>query len=381
MSFERLTGFLDDLYENQGVPSSQIVVMKDGKEVYRHSSGYRNTETKEPIKRDDLYFMWSCSKVITTMAGLQMLECGKFLAYDRVDSYLPEFADTKVMAHDDRNGTFLQPIRSPLLIRNLFTMTAGLNYDVNTPEIKAVLAEKGNEATTADIVKAIAAHPLDFQPGAHYQYSLCHDVLARLIEVVSGQRFADYVQEHIFDPIGMKNSYYHLTDDLVPRMAKQYRFDNSLNKAVDAGLYNGLVITDNYDSGGAGVISCIDDFILLAETMTHLGVAPNGNRVLSERAVNLWRTNCFDDKLLAEFSGAQITGYGYGYGVRTLIKPQVAGTLSSIGEFGWGGAAGSYIHADPEKRVSIVYFQHMLNSKEPYIHPRLRNLVYCEPEI
>ncbi|MBO4355224.1 MAG: serine hydrolase, partial [Clostridia bacterium] len=218
-------------------------------------------------------------------------------------------------------------------------------------------------------------------PGAHYQYSLCHDVLARLIEVVSGQRFSEYVQEHIFDPIGMKNSFYHLTEKTLPRMAKQYRFDNATQKAYDFGIINSHIVSDNYDSGGAGIISCLDDYILLAETMTHLGVAPNGNRVLSEAAVNLWRTNCFNERLRSEFAHAQIAGYGYGYGVRTLVCPQESGNLSSIGEFGWGGAAGAYIHADPLKRVSIVYLQHMLNNKEPIIHPRIRNLVYSEPGI
>ena len=377
MNFDALTAYIDGLYEKEGIPSSQIVIHKNGEEIYRHAAGYQDVATGEPIRRDALYFMYSCSKVVTVIAAMQQLEQGKFLMFDRVDKYLPEFADIRVASYTPTGKKVLVNPQHALRISHLFTMTGGLDYDWKAPELVATIAGHDGKPTTADVVRAIAQKPLCFHPGTHWQYSLSHDVLARLVEVWSGERFADYVQKHIFDPVGMAHSCYHLTDAIRPKMAAQYRFEKELGKAVDIGLVNGHVPGENYDSGGAGVISCIDDLILLADTMTRMGVTANGTRILSARAVDLLRTDCLDEKTRPDFCWDAMRGYGYGFGVRTMVDPKRGGSLSPVGEFGWGGAAGSYFHADPANGISIIYTQHMLNNKEAIVHPRLRNLVYA----
>ncbi len=377
MNFRKLDEYIDSLPSVVGIPSAQIAVIKDGTEIYYRSVGLMRPDCDEPLRRDAMYNMWSCSKCCTTMAALQLLERGKFLLTDKVSDYLPEFADLKVFKTDENGNKTVVKATKPMLVVHLFTMTAGLNYDKDTPEIREVLAKYGDNASTADIVAAIAKHPLDFEPGEKWQYSLCHDVLARLVEKVSGKRFCDYVKENIFDPIGMKNSYYHYTDEIKARMAANYRYDDEKKLAVrldDDCMY---IFTNNFDSGGAGVISRLDDMILFAETMTHRGLAPNGNRILSSRTVDLWRSDMLNDVTRPYYNWPQVVGYGYGLGVRTLIDPARGGTLSNVGEFGWGGAAGSYVHADPKGGVSIVYMQSMLNNKEHIVHPRLRNIVYA----
>lgn len=380
MNFQYLTKYIDNLYDLEGIPSRDIVVYLKGKEVYRHSAGWRNVEKGEPIRRDDLYFMYSASKLLTVTATMQLLERGKILLRDPVAQYLPEFADIKVKQVDDRLGTTLVKPNRTLRIWHLLTMTSGLPYNMKAPEILACMEEHNGAPSTADIIKAFAARPLNFHPGDHWMYGFSHDVLARLVEVVAGESFGAFVQKNIFDPIGMKNSYYHLTDDLVPRMAMQYKFDAAQNKAVEYGLRNEHIFGPKFESGGAGCISCVDDYILFAETLTHKGVAPNGNRILSERAIDLMRSDCLDEKTRPDFNWDAFRGYGYGFGVRTFVSPAKGGSLTSLGDFGWGGAAGAYVHADPERELSIVYIQHMLNSKEPIVHPRLRNLVYAALE-
>lgn len=380
MNFQYLTEYIDNLYDTEGIPSRDIIVYQKGKEIYRHSAGFRNVEKGEPIRRDDLYFMYSATKLLTVTATMQLLERGKILLRDPVAQYLPEFSDIKVKQVDDRLATTLVKPNRTLRIWHLLTMTSGIPYNMKAPEILACMEEHGGAPSTADIIKAYAARPLNFHPGEHWMYGFSHDVLARLVEVVAGESFASFVQKNIFDPIGMKNSYFHLTDDLVPRMAMQYKFDAAQNKAVEYGLRNEHVFGPNFESGGAGCISCVDDYILFAETLTHKGVAPNGNRILSERAIDLMRSDCLDENTRPDFNWDAFRGYGYGFGVRTFISRAKGGSLTSLGDFGWGGAAGAYVHADPERELSIVYIQHMLNSKEPIVHPRLRNLVYAALE-
>ena len=380
MNFQYLTEYIDNLYELEGIPSRDIIIYQKGKEIYRHSAGFQDLKTGEPIRRDALYFMYSASKLLTMVATMQLLERGKILLHEPVAKYLPEYKNPMVKTMDAKGNQSLVPARHTLRIWHLMTMTSGIAYNTSAPEILACMKEHDGAPTTADIIKAFAARPLNFHPGEHWMYGFSHDVLAHLVEVVAGEPFGDFVKKNIFDPIGMKNSYYHLTDELVPRMAMQYKFDATQNKALEYGLTNSHIFGPKFESGGAGCISCVDDYILFAETLTHKGVAPNGTRILSERAIDLMRSDCLNDQTRPDFNWDAFRGYGYGFGVRTLVSPAKGGTLSTLGEFGWGGAAGAYVHADPERELSIVYLQHMLNSKEPIVHPRLRNLVYAALE-
>ena len=380
MNFKHLTAYLDGLYETEGIPSSDLIVYHHGMEVYRHSAGFQDLATGEPIRRNALYFMYSASKLITVTAALQLLERGKILLNDKLSDYLPEFAEMQVQEKGENGKTLLVSARRPILVRDLFSMTSGLPYDLKAPEIMACMKEHNGAPETADVIRAFAKKPLRFHPGEHWMYGFSHDVLLRLVEVVAGEPFSQYAKKNIFDPVGMYDTYYHLTDELRPRMAAQYAFNKEKGKAEDVGLTNGHIFGPRFESGGAGTISCLGDYIRFAETLTHMGVTPTGKRILNARTVELLRTDCLDEHTRPDFNWSFMKGYGYGLGVRTLVSPVAAGTLSSVGEFGWGGAAGSYIHCDPAREISIVYTQHMLNNKEDIVHPRLRNLIYAALE-
>ena len=205
-------------------------------------------------------------------------------------------------------------------------------------------------------------------------------ILTKSLTVPTGYQYRvtciHYAKKNIFDPIGMENTYFHANEEIYARMASQYRFDKELNRAVDVGKGNPS-FGPLFESGGAGAISSTEDYGRFAETLTHMGVAPTGARILSERTVELMRSDCLTDVNRHTFDWPRFRGYGYGYGVRVLKDPGLSGNLTPAGEFGWGGMAGAYVHCEPATQTSIVYMQHMVRNKEDIIHPRLRNMVYA----
>ena len=370
MNFEPLTQFLDSLIP-YGIPGADMLVMQNHRPLYRHRSGWRDREAQEPMRGDELFFLYSCSKVATVTAAMQLLEKGKFLLTDPLYEYMPEWRDALV--RDADGGA--HRAQNPVLVRHLFSMTAGLDYEMDSAAIRRVREETAGACPTRAIARAISEKPLCFEPGAHWQYSLCHDVLAALVEVVSGEKFSDYVTGHIFQPLGMTRTRYHLQPGMEKDLAAQYRYNDEARCAERISHENSYEFGPEYDSGGAGVISCVDDYIRLADALACGGVGATGERILSSAAIDLLRANQLGETQLRDFNWVQMCGYGYGLGVRTAID-RAAGLLCPLGEFGWGGAAGAYFSSDPQNRISIFYAQHMLNNKEPYVHPRLRNLVY-----
>ena len=201
--FEELRNFCDSLLE-RGVrtPGFDLIVYQGGKCVFRHTNGFSDLESKTRMTGKERYNIYSCSKVITCTAALMLWERGLFSLEDELSDYMPEFKNMTVRAPDGG----IRPAANPIRIKNLFEMTAGFSYDVESPNLQACRRETGGRCPTRAAVRAIARGPLSFEPGEHWQYSLCHDVLAALVEVISGRRFADYVRENIFEPLGMTRS-------------------------------------------------------------------------------------------------------------------------------------------------------------------------------
>ncbi len=377
MQLNRLRALLDRLPEI-GVPGCACIVRQHGETIFLHRAGVRDLDTKEALREHDHFFLYSASKLATCTAALQRLEAGDFLLTDPVGAYLPAFRDMTVR-HILKTGAFYEEkAKNSITIRHLFTMTAGLDYNLQTPAIQAAIHESGGRAPTQVIAAAIAQTPLSFEPGTHWQYSLCHDVLAALVEVVSGERFSDYVRRHIFEPCGMTESAYHLTPELEASLATQYRYDTEQKKALPAGQKNDYILGPDYDSGGAGIISTLEDYSLFVDALCHWGRAATGEQILSPRSVELMRTNTLNETCLRDKDWPQLAGYGYGLGVRTMIDPALGGSLSPVGEFGWDGAAGAYMVIDPEHELSLFYVQHLLNCSHAYIHPRIRNTMYAD---
>ena len=377
MKLENLTNFMEDLTSKRNYPGNAVKIYHDHSLIYEHSSGYADIDSKQPFETSTLVNLYSTTKIITCACAMTLFEKGKFLMTDNIEKYIPEFRNMNVREKDENGNEILRPAKCPITIRDLFSMTAGLDYNGNSPSL--VNERKNNpDGSTLDYVRAIAKEPLTFDPGKRWQYSLCHDVLGGLIEALSDMPFADYAEKVIFDKCGMKNTGFRRNDEIYAKMASQYKYDSETHVPVQVPKENSHIFGKNYFSGGAGIYSNVDDYILFADALACGGVAATGERILSNASIDLMRTNCLNQEQMKYFNWVTYRGYGYGYGVRTLIDRGIGGALSPIGEFGWGGAAGTLALIDPSNKLSVFYSMHMLNPQEEYNFPRLRNIVYAE---
>lgn len=386
MDFQPMKDWMRRMVE-WGVPGNVAAVYRNGKRVFFHAEGYADPENRVPMRGDELFYIYSCSKVTTVTAALQLYERGLFLLDDPVSAYIPSWKDARVKSP---GGALRKPVR-PLIVRHLFTMTGGLTYDFGTPAFEKARRLTAGKMDTLKVIECLAEDPLAFDPGDHWQYSLCHDVLAALVEVVSGERFADYVRRHIWEPLDMKTASYHPSAEELAGMAGQYRDDGPgpndpeawtngrppRIRIANVGKKNGYCLGENYDSGGAGIAVSADDYARFAFALANRGVGLTGERILSPCAVELLRENQLTSSQLADYNWPQLRGYGYGLGVRTTLSRAESGFTGMRGEFGWGGAAGATILSDPEANLALFYAEHLLNPHEEFYQPRLRNVLYA----
>lgn len=376
MNFQPLKDFLDYYLEMLGIPGSDTVIYKNHEPIFRYQSGFDSLRFRTPVRDNALYHMYSITKVSTAVAATQLIERGEILPTDPLYAYFPEFKNIKVKRTNPDGTVDIVPAKNPVLIQHILTMTAGIDYDINRPAMQRVRQTSGGRCPTLDMVRAMAEDPFDFEPGTRFQYSLCLDIVGGLVELVSGMPLSEYMKNNIFEPLGMNRTTFALTEDMRPMMATQYEYDALNKRAVEIAIdKNDYRFGSEYDSGGAGLISCVDDQILLADALTHYGVGKNGNRILSKFGVNLMRSNALTPDLLPTYNCAQNPGYGYGYGVRTNLYPGLNGNLAPVGEFGWDGARLSYMSCDPDNGIALFHAEHM-GGLHNVVIPRLRNLVY-----
>lgn len=375
MNFERLTHFLDDMAKEK-TPGNAIIVYLGGNCVYRYACGYASLESKTPLTGEEYFNLYSCSKITTVTAGLQLLEKGRFLLTDPLYAYIPEFREMYVKTPEGE----LVRAKNPITIRDLFCMSAGFSYDFSAPGFQKARELTKGAMDTAAVVRCIAGDPLHYEPGTRWVYSIAHDVLAGLVSIIEGKKFRDYVKESIFDPLGIENCVYHHTPQVRERMAEQYCFEpekgDSFDAFVNIGKDASHVLGDEFDSGGAGITGTMPDYAKLLAALAAGGQGLNGERILSSGSVELLKLNQLSEVQMRDYNWETLVGYGYGLGVRTLVDKALAGSVGNLGEFGWCGAAGSMALMDSKLRLAAFYVQHVLNPREEYYMPRLRNVLY-----
>ena len=387
MAFEKLTEYLDSLGESYGVPGLDCKVMKDHQVLYRHNAGYSDFLGKRPVFGNELYDLYSATKVVTMLAVMQLVEQGRLGLEDELSQYLPEFSQMKVADTFDTGAagfpgwpdenTPCHPARSKVYIHDLMSMTAGFSYDTSSAPIREAL-KRNPLATTRELVAAMAEMPLLFEPGTHWSYGLGHDILAAVIEVVSGERYGQYLKNHIFDPLGISDAALYFPQEGRLRQFAQHAVDFETQKIVTAGTGNSFRLSPLYESGGAGLTASVDAYSAVLDAVSCGGVGATGVRILRPESIRMWSENRLNEAQLEDFHRPGRREYGYGLGVRTLID--ASGSKSPVGEFGWDGAAGAYALIDPVNHVSVVYAQQVLGMVKVYfeIHPRIRDLVYEE---
>jgi len=353
---EKTKRFCDSFLE-LGVPGFDLVVYKDGACILRYANGYSDFDKKISMNGKERYNIYSCSKPITCTAALQLWEKGLYSLEDKLSDYMPEFAEMTV-----RTEKGIRKAEKPILIRHLFEMTAGFSYDTASPQIKKCQQETNGRCDTRTLMQYLAKEPLLFEPGKQWQYSLCHDVLAALVEVISGEKFEDYVKKHIFDVLDMKETTFMLPEEEIDTIAEQYRFVDG--KPVNVGKYIvNYKIGSAYASGGAGGISTVDDYIKFLEGLrTYVLLKPETLKMMTTHRLS-------EEQNRTYWTSAT---HGYGLGVRC---PKGIGTNT---DFGWGGAAGAYLAIDIEKGITLYFGTHLLSSPAQGFRSMLFRMVRAE---
>ena len=335
--FDKLSEKLDSFLE-MGVPFYDCIVLKDGACVYRRAGGFTDAARTVGVTGKEKYNIYSCSKLITCTAALTLWEKGAFSLEDRLSDYLPEFAHMTVKT---KNGVV--PAQNPILVKHLFEMTAGFSYNIHTPAIARCREETNGRCPTRELVRCLAKDPLLFEPGERWQYSLSHDVLAALVEVLSGTSFGEYVKKSIFAPLGMCHSTFLLDDSRSDEVINQYAYSAS-GGVYERKRHNDYKFGSEYESGGAGCVSTVEDYVKLLEALRL------GDVILKKETVDLLATDRLTEAQKKQY---WMTGYGYGLGQRC---PQD----ETKTDFGWGGASGAYYAIDRKNALSVYLGAHIV---------------------
>jgi len=372
-----LQGFVDG-----GLPGCGLQIAQNGKTLYEGYFGYADIEAKKPVTDQSVFRLASMSKIPLYTTLMMLYERGKFLLTDPIYDFFPEWKGVKKYVKGANGYVHAVPTDNPITISDVLSMKAGLPYcHSNAPTNNRTLAsmqeamkplwEKGHY-TNREHIAAMSNAVLACEPGTEWIYGFSSELAAGVVEAVCGKGIDDVFQEFLFDPLGMTSTQSHFFGDIEERMVRLY------NKAPDGTLDcrpNPMdekhIPGEEHEAGWARLFSTVNDYTKLMQMLACGGVY-NGVRIMGRKTIDTMRANglekLFDDPYNA--------GYGFGYGVRTLVDPEKGNHNGSVGAFGWTGGFGTWCEADPTDGVSIVYMHNMMPNDEQYYHPRVRTVAY-----
>lgn len=372
-------------FADQSVAGCSCAVSHKGKTVFEEYWGYADKAAGRKIDKDTIYRLFSMTKVIVCAAALKEFEKGRYLLNDPLYEYFPAYRNMQKIVVQPNGVIEYRPLENPILVKDVFSMSMGYPYamgdSVNGPlmqKVKDRLTEQYGKYTLQQEINAMAEVPVAFEPGTHFLYGYGHELVAGLLEVVSGKTVGEYLKQEIFEPLGMKSTAYRYFGDTRDRMSLFYEEDET------GALQGGKGLLDEYhepdalfEHGGAGLFSTTMDYLAFATMMANGGKTANGVPILNPRTIDLMRSNQLCAEALKDFQNDYLAGYGYGLGVRTLMEPGAAYYGGNVGEFGWTGAGGTYTLIDPSEQVAIVYMHQRMPNQEREHHHRIRNAVYA----
>ena len=370
MNFKNLDIFMEQM-PLRGIPSCELAVNFNGSTVYRKCVGFSDVNATVPTSNTDIYWIFSATKIITCIAAMQLVERGVISLEDQVAKYIPEYEKQSVLQKD---GTVL-PAQKPMTVEHLFTMTGGLSYNINDSFIKEA---KVSDPSTLGIVRAMAKSPRLFESGTRFRYSLCHDVLAGVVEVASGLKYSEYLKKNIFEPLGITDMGFTPDEQQKARFSAMYTYKNGVAKSYPKDIFNPFILSGEYESGGAGLFSTVDEYMKIISAVSCGGIGSNGYRILSEESIKLMGENRLCEVALNDFVTTRLYGYGWGLCGRVHMDPTMSMSLSPVGEFGWDGAAGAFVLIDRKNSIAIYFGTHIMDCTYEHhvIHPAIKNMVY-----
>lgn len=381
---QRAQAIMDRYTQNGFCAGSSLLVLQHGEEKLYAQSGWADRESQIPVQRDTLFRLYSMSKPITGCAAMILLERGIIDLYEPVSQYLPGFKNCMVRGR----GT-PEPISRPVRIRDLLSMTSGLPYgDEETQAGKGALslfAEIGRRLhsetpmTTVEIANRMGENGLSFQPGERWMYGTSADVMGAVIEQASGMRFGEFLQKELFEPLGMKDTAFYVPEEKRARLTKVY--EETENGAVPIHTEHlGVCCEQNsapaFESGGAGLVSTLDDYAQFARMLRNGGrlgetviLQPSTVRFFTAGSLEPWQEASFTSK----FDG--LTGFTYGNFMRVMKDPGRAFVNAGRGSYGWDGWLGPYFANDPENDLTILMMLQRKDSGTVSMTRELINLI------
>lgn len=370
---DRINSIMSRGVEEGTIPGCSAMVFKDGQEVFFNTWGYQDMENKEPISRATIFRIYSMTKPITSVAAMQLVEQGKMHLDDPVSKHLKEFKDLEVAdlkGEKTESGELatVKPKRT-MTVRDLLRHTSGLSYgffDRDHP-VDQIYIKRGvmmRDRNIAQTVEKLGDIPLKHHPGSRFEYGASSDVLGRLIEVVSGERFDRYLQANIFDPLKMKDTHFVVPEDKRGRLAVMYR-DNSQNRLVPASSRSsGRYVSDTNEffSGGGGLCSTIDDYLNFSRMLANDGQF-EGRQVIGQETLKEMFTN--------QLASIDSPPRGFQFGLGFSISKQQGGN-----DYSWGGIAGTRFWVHPELNMVSLYMIQVNPYGQRAFGNRVRSIAY-----
>ena len=375
----RLSTTLDGYVKDGRLAGGVALVMRRGKVAFLHTFGSRDREANSPMKADSIFRIASQSKALTSVGIMMLQEEGKLLISDPVSKFIPEFANSTVAVPKDGGGYDVVKAKRQITIRDLLTHTSGISYGTGPAKDKWDAAKisgfyfSDRDEPIGETIKRMAALPMDAHPGEKYIYGYSIDILGVVIERASGMAFDQFLQQRILDPLAMKDTSFYLPMNKLDRLAVVYSAKDG--KAERAPVEGTIASQGHYVngprksfSGGAGLLSTPGDYARFLQMMLNGGQL-NGKRILSRKSVELMT---IDSLLGITFR----PGQGFGLGFSVVKDVGQYGALSSVGEYGWGGAYHSNYWVDPKEQLVVIYMTQLLPAGNIDDYGKLRAGVY-----
>lgn len=382
----RIRPVMQDYVDRRGFASISTLLARRGRIVHYEQVGMQDRERQTPLRPDTIFRIYSMTKPITCVALMTLYEEGRFQLFDPVAKFLPAFGKLRVLAGTSPLDRHEVDLIRPMTIRDLLTHTAGLTYNFLEDSLVAALyreaglmrdAERSLEAEIGELARL----PLAYQPGTKWHYSLANDVLAHLVEVLSGQPLQHFFHERVFVPLGMTDTGFSVPPGKQERIATMYghpdiathtfgeifqAWTNGFNERINVDATYPVANTHSFARGGHGLFSTPQDYLRFAQMLLNRGEL-DGVRILGPKIVDLMHMNHVPPALLPyEIGGIPSNGYGFGLGSRVLLNVAESMVPGSVGEYGWSGAAKTYYWVDPqEDLIGILMSQFMVGFDLP----------------
>ncbi|KRG11073.1 beta-lactamase [Virgibacillus soli] len=379
LAVEQMKITLDKAINNKEIAGGNLMIMKAGKEIFYHDSGLADRERGLPMKRETIFRLYSMTKPVTAVAIMILLERGVIDLFEPVSQFLPGFKNQLV-----EDGNQLVLAEREVNIYDLLSMTSGLVYGGDTKagqETESLFQEidqhlySESPLGTVDIINRLGQFPLAFQPGSSWQYGTSADVLGAVVEVVSGMRFGEFLQKELFQPLDMRDTGFWLPKEKSERLAKTYadngQGDLILYNGDHLGIHHQMDRDPAFESGGAGLVSTIDDYAKFATMLLNKGTL-DGVEILRPRTVDYFTSTTLHNIAQKQFDlWHTLQGYSYGNLMRIMTNDSQTGVMGSLSEYGWDGWLGAYFCNCPKDQLTFLF---MIQKKDAGTMPLTRKL-------